>query len=52
MESQPQNPESRINLENFHACIFYERSPARHKYMCQMGRKYIKHFEMYPKKIS
>ena len=23
MESQPQNPESRINPENFHPCIIY-----------------------------
>ena len=23
MESQPQNPEFRINPENFHQCIFY-----------------------------
>ena len=22
MESQPQNPESRINPENFHPCVF------------------------------
>ena len=27
MESQPQNPEFRINLENFHPCI----SPLGHK---------------------
>ena len=25
MESQPQNPEFRINPENFHACILQEQ---------------------------
>ena len=32
MESQPQNPELRINPENFHPCILHNNNPYHARY--------------------